>query len=52
MSWINILGIILFVAPIIGVLIISAIENWQATLISILIVAIMIFGLYLAGAFG
>lgn len=52
MTWINILGIFLFIAPIIGVLVISVVENWQATLISIVIVAIMLFGLYLAGAFG
>ena len=52
MTWINILGIFLFVGPIIAALIIAAIDNWQATLISIAIGAIMLFGLYLAGAFG
>lgn len=50
MTWVNILGIILFLTPIIAGLIFLAIDDWKSLVISLAIVGLMLFGLFLAGA--
>lgn len=50
MTWINILGVILFLTPIIAGLIFLAIDDWKPLVISLAVVGLMMFGLFLAGA--